>query len=249
MSEAILSTAILSPQEKAQIEGRDLDSLQEALGYRFKDAGLLDEALCHASFSNEHGLRASNERLEFLGDSALGFAVARALYRMYPEATEGQLTRMRSDLVCGASLTRLARELGVPELLLHGRSMRDGSLPASICEDAMEAILGAVCLDGGIEAAERVVDRLFLREVCTRTAALDPKSQLQIWLQAGGFPLPRYELLSVSGPSHAPVFRVRVWVQGAEYAASGGSRKGAESAAAAAALKDLREREPLEGDS
>ena len=241
---SVINSTVLSPQEKARIESRDLDALQDALGYHFKDRGLLEEALCHSSFANEHGLSFNNERLEFLGDSVLGFVMAHALYRTYPDAPEGELTRMRAELVCGASLTRKAEGLGVPGLLLHGNSMKDEALPSSICEDAMEALLGAVFLDGGTTAAEQVIRRMFLREVETRATVLDPKSQLQIWLQAHEFPLPHYELAGVTGPSHAPVFEARVRANGLERTASGSTRKGAESAAAALLLKALKEEEP-----
>ena len=241
---SVINSAALSPQEKARIELRDLDALQEALGYHFKDRGLLEEALCHSSFANEHGLSFNNERLEFLGDSVLGFVMAHALYRTYPDAPEGELTRMRAELVCGASLTRKAKALGVPGLLLHGNSMKDGALPSSICEDAMEALLGAVFLDGGVSAAEQVIRRMFLREVETRATILDPKSQLQIWLQGHESPLPHYELVSVTGPSHAPVFEARVRANGIEFTAAGSTRKGAESAAAALLLKALKEEKP-----
>ena len=231
--------AITSPQERARIAGRDLNALEEALGYQFDDRGLLEEALCHSSFAHEHGLYFNNERLEFLGDSVLSFVVARALYRMYPDATEGELTRMRAELVRGVSLTRRGEALGVPALILHGNSMK--AVPPSLCEDAMEAILGAICLDGGLGAAERVVKRLFLREAEERAATvLDPKSRLQIWLQAREIPLPRYELVNVTGPSHAPEFTVRARVNGVECTANGTTRRGAESAAAERLVETLQ---------
>ncbi|MCR5346586.1 MAG: ribonuclease III [Fretibacterium sp.] len=217
-----------------------MDAFQDVLGYHFNDRGLLEEALCHSSFANEHGLSVNNERLEFLGDSVLGFIIASTLYKTYPDAPEGELTRMRAELVCGASLTRKAKILGVPGLLLHGNSMRDGALPSSICEDAMEALLGAVFLDGGVSAAEQVIRGMFLRDVETHAAVLDPKSKLQIWLQARELPLPRYELAGVKGPSHAPVFEARVRANGFERTATGSTRKGAESAAASLLLEFLR---------
>ena len=232
--------AALSEQERARVEGRDLAALQSALGYSFRDEGLLEEALCHASFANEHGLAVSNERLEFLGDSVLGFVVARALYRLYPEAREGDLTQKRAELVCGRSLLDRARELNLPSLILHGHSVRDEALPASMCEDAVEALLGAVCLDGGVQAAEGVIGRLFLQEAEVRAETdVSPKSRLQTWLQARRIPLPTYEVVSVTGPSHAPSFRVRLRVNGVEHIACGSTRKGAESDAAERVLEDL----------
>ena len=223
-----------------------MDGLQETLGYRFKDRGLLEEALCHASFANEHGVALNNQRLEFLGDSVLSFLVARILFERRPDATEGELSQMRSALVCGASLSRRAEALGIAELLLCGRSMRGQPLPPSLCEDALEALIGAVCLDGGVAEAERVVRRLFFSGAEEAGAALpelfsslDAKSRLQILSQARDMGAPRYEVVSVSGPSHSPRFQVRLRVGNIDRVAFGASRREAEAAAAERALQEL----------
>ena len=230
-------------RERAIIDERDLDRLEEDLGYKFNDRLTLEEALTHSSYSHEQGLYYDNERLEFLGDAILDFVTARALYRMYPDAGEGELTNMRSELVRAESLYRKAEILRVPYLLLHGRSMRSENLPRSICSDAVEAIIGAICIDGGVAAAEKVIKKLFLSSVDEQEAELDPKSRLQIWLQKRGLPLPVYELIRVTGPSHKPLFEVRLRMNGFDHTSTDTTRKGAESNVAEAILNDLKEQE------
>ena len=154
--------ANLTPQERAKFNNRDLDVLQENLGYEFSDKMLLDEALCHSSFAHEHGLYVTNERLEFLGDSVLSFIIARALYKIYPDSSEGELTKMRAALVCSKSLIERAVKIRLPDMMLLGRSFKFNT-PKSLYEDALEAVIGAVMLDGGILAAEKVVKKLFLK--------------------------------------------------------------------------------------
>lgn len=225
-------------RERAKIDEQGIKFLESGLGYSFKDRILLEEALCHSSFANEYGLFYDNERLEFLGDSILSFVVARNLYRMYPDANEGELTQMRAELVKAESLYRKAEALRLPFMILHGHAMK--TLPKSICSDAMEAILGAICIDGGVSSAERVIKKLFLSDAEEQAAGPDPKSNLQMWLQARGMPLPNYELLSVTGPSHAPEFTVRLYLNGFEHVESDRTRKGAEAKAAELILRDLR---------
>ena len=154
--------ANLTSQERAKFNNRDLDALQENLGYEFADKMLLDEALCHSSFAHEHGLYVTNERLEFLGDSVLSFIIARALYKIYPESSEGELTKMRAALVCSKSLIERAVKIKLPDMMLLGRSFKFNT-PKSLYEDALEAVIGAIMLDGGILAAEKVVKKLFLK--------------------------------------------------------------------------------------
>lgn len=228
--------------DAARLARRDLEGLQETLGYRFKDGGLLEEALCHSSFANEHGVALSNERLEFLGDSVLSFLVARILFERHPDATEGELSQMRSALVCGASLCRRAEALSIAEVLLRGRSMRNRDLPPSLCEDALEALIGAVCLDGGVPEAERVVRRLFFGgpdAAGEDGAELDAKSRLQILMQARDLGVPHYEIVSVSGPSHSPRFEVRLRVGNTDRVGVGASHREAEELAAGLVLQDL----------
>ena len=226
-------------RKKAVFDEKGLKVLEDNLGYAFNDKYLLEEALTHSSFSRENGLFHNNERLEFLGDSILSFVTARALYRMYPDANEGELTQMRAELVKSESLYKKAELLNIPYLLLHGRSIK-GDLPHSMCADAVESVLGAVVLDGGVSSADRVIKKLFLQSAEEQEAAHDPKTALQLWLQARRMPLPKYELISVTGPSHAPEFTVRLYMNGFEHIESDRTRKGAEYKVAQLVLEDLK---------
>ena len=225
------------------------DAFQERLGHFFRDRRLLDTALCHASYANENGLPNSNERLEFLGDSVLGMVTAHLLYETYPEASEGELSGYRAELVCRYALANWAEDLGLERVLKKGKSLR-GAAPPSLLADAIEAVLGAVYLDGGYDAAARVVRRHLLSPVVFLSAGgeLDAKSKLQARLQAETQEkneLPKYEILSVTGPSHCPLFKVSVHVRGKIWIGKGPNRKTAELEAAAAALEFI-EKEELE---
>ena len=227
-------------RKKAVLDEKELKKLEDNLGYTFTDRYLLEEALTHSSFSRENGLFHNNERLEFLGDSVLSFVIARALYRMYPDAKEGELTHMRAELVKSEALYQKAVLLNIPYLLLHGRSIKSDALPHSICADAVESVLGAVCLDSGMAAADRVIKKLFLQNAEEQEAEHDPKTALQLWLQAHRMPLPNYELLDVKGPSHAPEFTVRLYMNGFEHIETDRTRRGAEYKVAKLVLNDLK---------
>ena len=231
-------------RRKAKFTEAQVEDLENELGYDFDDKVLLEEALTHSSYAREHGLMYQNERLEYLGDSVLGFIIARALYKMYPEATEGELTRMRAELVKADSLFKKAQTLGLTKMILHGHSMKSDNLPKSICADAVEALIGAICLDGGIAAVERIIRKFFLSDAAEQSAEVlaNPKLDLQMWLQARGMELPKYELISVVGPSHAPEFTVRLYLNGFEHIEKDRSRKGAEAKVATLILKDLKEK-------
>ena len=225
---------------KQRLDEHEIKFLEEGIGYTFEDKMLLEEALCHSSFAKEYGLNYNNERLEFLGDAVLEFIVTRTLFRTYPDANEGELTQMRAGLVKSDSLFKKADSLRIPYILLHGHAMKSGSLPKSVTANALEAVIGAVCLDGGMSSAERVVKKLFLSDNEEQFIERDPKTALQLWLQARGMTLPKYELLKTEGPSHAPTFTVRLYMCGFEHVESDRSRKGAEAKTAALILKDLR---------
>ncbi len=227
-------------KNKQRLDEHEIKFLEEGIGYTFEDKMLLEEALCHSSFANEYGLNYNNERLEFLGDAVLEFIVTRTLFRTYPDANEGELTRMRSELVKADTLFRKADSLRIPYIVLHGHAMKDGELPKSVTANALEAVIGAVCLDGGMSSAERVVKKLFLSDSEEQMAERDPKTSLQLWLQARGMTLPKYELLKVEGPSHAPIFTVRLYMNGFEHIETDRTRKGAEAKAAGLILRDLR---------
>ncbi|HVT35878.1 MAG TPA: ribonuclease III [Nevskiaceae bacterium] len=211
------------------------------LGYQFADAGLLDLALTHRS----RGAR-NNERLEFLGDSLINFLVGEALYRLQPLAGEGALSRLRASLVREESLARIARGLDLGEALWLGESEQKsgGHRRDSILADALEAVIGAVYLDGGLPAAQQVCERLFgpaLADLPDAESLKDAKTRLQEELQAQGRPLPRYEVIEESGPAHRRHFLVRCALADAaqETQASAASRRHAEQRAAELMIQQL----------
>jgi ribonuclease-3 len=204
------------------------------IDYRFSDEQLLEKALTHRSVG-----RTNNERLEFLGDSVLNFVIADRLFDFYPDAQEGDLSRMRARIVRGETLAELAAELGLGEYLKlgEGELKSGGFRRASILADAFEALLGAVYLDGGFEACRKVILDLcdpLVRELPDVEELKDAKTRLQEWLQARGRPLPVYELVRESGADHEKHFLVRCRLpdRGETVAANGSSLRKAEQAAA-----------------
>ena len=219
-----------------------LDELQSRLHHVFADVGLLERALTHRSFSSDH-----NERLEFLGDSVLGLAVAHMLFEALAGQPEGDLSRVRAQLVRQDSLHQLALDLGLPALLRLGEGeMRSGGQRRpSILADALEAIIGAVYLDGGHAAANALVRRLFDRveiSPAMSAAAKDAKTALQEWLQGRRMALPQYDVVQVLGAAHRQTFEVSCTVAalGLTQLGQGASRRAAEQAAAAAMLQSLQ---------
>lgn len=214
-------------------------ALQDALAYHFRDESLLMQALTHPSTKEA----ADNQRLEFLGDAVLGFTVSDLLYRKYPGRPEGELTARRATLVCEETLCRLARGLNLgPWLRMgHGEESTQGREKPSILADAMEAVLAAVYLDGGVEAAAALVARLYRdEEALSALRGRDDKGLLQTYTQAHELGLPEYALLSQSGPAHERRFVVEARVAGRALAtAEGPSKKAAEQAAARQALQTL----------
>ena len=210
----------------------------EILGYTFRNPGLLRLALTHPSA----GAR-NNQRLEFLGDAILEYLISERLYRELPNAQEGELTRRRLQLVCEEAQSAIAREHGVGARLImnHGEEHTGGREKPSVLCDAMEAILAAIYLDGGMDAARDTVERLWPRTEDTALPLTGAKNELQEYLQGRGEPLPEYRLLGRTGPDHAPSFTVAVFHSGAILAtASGTSKKLAEQEAALRALEKLR---------
>ena len=219
-------------------------SLQKALGYQFRDVKLLEQALTHTSYANENraGRISHNERLEFLGDSILGFVVADYLYRNFPSHLEGDLTRMRAELVCERSLAVMAKELNLgPELRLgHGEERSGGRERASILSDACEAIMAAAYLDGGFEAARGIVYRHILDRVAEASHSCDFKTILQELVQREKGQSLAYRLVDESGPDHDKTFAVEVLRNGeAVGRGTGRSKKLAEQAAAREAITRL----------
>ena len=218
--------------------------LEKKLHYTFNDARLFEQALTHRSASGRN-----NERLEFLGDAVLDFVISEALYASYPDADEGDLSRLRAALVCDASLASIALDLGIGEHLRLGGGERKsgGHRRESILADALEAVFGAVFLDAGFRAAKQLIDKLFAERIARLPHVdelRDPKTRLQEWLQGQAKDLPEYELVSEEGPPHRKRFVVRCLAPSAaiETRGEGMSRQRAEQAAAAAALAEIAAR-------
>lgn len=210
----------------------------ESLGYAFRRPELLRQALTHRSFGVDH-----NERLEFVGDSILNCAVALALYRRFPQVSEGELSRIRASLVNKDTLCRLARtlDLGNAIRLGEGELRSGGAARPSILADALEAVLGAIFVDGGFDAADAAIGRIYGAEIAgidPSGLAKDPKTRLQEWLQGRKLAVPDYEVAAVRGESHLQTFDVVCRIPALDIAAtgSGPSRRAAEQAAAAAAF-------------
>lgn len=216
--------------------------LEEHIGYRFRKAELLQEALTHPSLARE----INNQRLEFLGDSVLAAVVARLIYDMFPREAEGELARRHAALVRGETLARVAREAGLGEALLmaESESLAGGRLNPTNLEDACEALIGALFLDGGYAAAEAFILprwRPIARE--SKIPPKDAKTALQEWAQARGLPVPAYAVTAMEGPSHAPIFTVEARLPGHDPAtATAPTKKQAEQAAAGELLSVLEKK-------
>ncbi len=222
-----------------------IKDLETAIGYRFRNIMLLQNALTHSSYSNERwhdGLR-SNERLEFLGDSILGMVVAEHLYRSFPNRPEGELTRMRADMVCENALAQIAQRIGLGKHLLlgHGEEHSGGRTRPSILADAVESVIAACFLDGGMEAARSFIDRFVLENVpVQRMHNVDYKTQLQELVQQKKNQQIQYCPAGESGPDHDKQFLVTVRINGTVVGSgSGSSKKRAEQEAARAAIGQL----------
>ncbi|MFA7297218.1 MAG: ribonuclease III [Dehalococcoidia bacterium] len=229
--------------------GASPDGLEARLGVRFRDPGLLRTALTHSSYTNEHpgDSPETNERLEFLGDAVLGLIVAETLYASHPSVEEGRLTEWRAQLVCGPTLSRVATRLGLGDELLLGRGeestggrTREGNL-----ERAFEAIVGAVMLDQGLEAARGFAHHALRDEIAALdedSSVLNPKGALQQLVQ-GRFGRPHYVTTHEEGPEHARRFTIEVRIDGEVFGAgSGSSKQTAEKEAARMAIAAVRAR-------
>ncbi len=219
-----------------------LNTLQARLGYRFSDQSLLTRALTHRSFSADH-----NERVEFLGDAVLSLAISSLLFERFAGSDEGDLTRVRAHLVREDSLHKVAVAVGLPEVLRlsEGEARSGGAQRASILADALEAILGAVFVDGGFDAACAVVRRMF-GDVIVNTDVTswtkDAKTELQEWLQARRLPVPAYRIAATRGQLHAQTFEVECAVSALNlmFMGEGKSRRVAEQEAARRLLDALK---------
>ena len=222
-----------------------IKDLENAIGYQFRNISLLQNALTHSSYANErwHNSLMSNERLEFLGDSILGMVVAEYLYRTFPNRPEGELTRMRADMVCERTLAAVAAriELGKHLMLGNGEEQGGGRTRESILADAVESVIAASFLDGGMNAARQFIERFILVEVPVKKLHnADYKTALQELVQQKKNQVLTYRLTGESGPDHDKRFDVEVALNGKVVGnGSGSSKKRAEQDAAHCALEKL----------
>ncbi len=226
-----------------------ISALLNKLGYTFNDISLLDEALTHRSYASRN-----NERLEFLGDGILNFVIAHELFKLYPDVQEGDLSRLRANLVNKDSLAEIAGHLALGDVIKlgSGELKSGGFRRPSILADAVESILGAVYCDGGFEPCRELIVRLYtdrLASVMDLQSLKDPKTQLQELLQSRHFSLPDYQVTNVTGQAHAQVFHVRCTIDKMriEVTGEGKSRRKAEQIAAGKAI--IKVKQNFEGKS
>ena len=222
-----------------------INELETAIGYQFRNITLLQNALSHSSYANErwHDSLKSNERLEFLGDSVLGMVVAEHLYRTFPDRPEGELTRMRADMVCEKTLAKVANGLGLGKHLMLGKGEEQGGGRSreSILADAVESVIAACYLDGGMTAAVQFIQKFILVNVpVTKLHNADYKTALQELVQQKKNQVLSYNLVGESGPDHDKHFQVELTLNGEVVGVgSGSSKKRAEQAAAQSAIERL----------
>ena len=232
---------------KKEFQGYTVEVLEERIGYRFRDRTLLKQAMTHSSFTNEQKIRKTQnyERLEFLGDAVLELVSSEFLFREHSQMSEGELTKKRASMVCEPSLAFCARDLELGRFMLLGKGEENtgGRGRDSIVSDAMEAVIGAIYLDGGMEQAKAFINRFVLSDLEDKQLFYDSKSTLQEMIQGKLKKEFRYELLEESGPEHDKLFRVSVNMD-AEILGigEGKTKKAAEQQAAYKALLLLRDR-------
>ena len=219
--------------------------LEEKIRYHFRNPKLMEKALTHSSYSNEHrlGRLENNERLEFLGDAVLEIVTSEFLYRTYPQKPKGELTKLRASMVCEQTLAFCARALDLGSYLLLGKGedLTGGRERASVTSDAMEAMIGAVYLDGGFANAKEFVHHFVLNDIEHKQLFFDSKTILQEIVQGELECEPVYELVGEEGPNHNKKFLVQVSIKGAVFGrGSGRTKKAAEQEAAYAAILKLK---------
>lgn len=227
-----------------------LKDLEKKIGYKFKDFNKLKLAMTHSSFSNEHimGKLNDNERLEFLGDAVLELTISKFLFDQYRDLPEGELTKKRASIVCEPTLALCAKELDLGDYLYLGKGedQTGGRKRASITSDAMEALIGAIYLDGGFEKAEEFIHRFILRDIEQKQLFYDSKTTLQEIVQSYTDKPVSYELIGEEGPDHNKTFIARVLV-GDEVLGEGRgkTKKGAEQEAAGVGIRKLKSISPV----
>ncbi len=225
---------------------RDLKELEQAIGYSFVQRELIKRALTHSSYANEHHMEKldCNERLEFLGDAVLELVSSEFLYLNYPEKPEGEMTKLRASLVCEPTLAYCAGEISLGSYLFLGKGedATGGRNRNSIVSDAMEALIGAIYLDGGFANAKEFISRFILNDIENKQLFYDSKTTLQEMVQASGNALLEYEILKEEGPDHNKTFEVRALLDGQEIGRGAGrTKKAAEAMAAYRGILKLRE--------
>jgi len=218
-----------------------IDLLLKKLAYSFNDIGLLEEALTHRSFAARN-----NERLEFLGDGILNFVIAHELFKLYPDVQEGDLSRLRANLVNKESLAEIAKKLDLGDVIKlgSGELKSGGFRRPSILADAVESILGAVYCDGGFEICRNLIVRLYAGKLSSPVdlqSLKDPKTRLQELLQSRSYPLPDYQVINITGQAHAQVFHLKCTIEqmNIEVSGEGKSRRKAEQVAAEKAIAEV----------
>jgi ribonuclease III len=218
------------------------DEFQDRLGYRFRDPELLRRALTHSSKGRDN-----YERLEFLGDRVLGLVIADIVYRRFPHESEGDMARRHAALACTDILAEIARGIGLDDavLLSEGERAAGGSRQDNLLADSMEAVLGAVYLDSGLDTCRALIEKSWGQRIDTRNQPpVDPKTALQEWAQARRLPVPEYAIVGRAGPDHAPVFEIEMRLPGhPPQQARGASRRIAEKEAARLFLAAIAEDE------
>ena len=221
-----------------------IPELEKRIGYVFKDKSLINEALTHSSYANEKKInkKACNERLEFLGDAVLELISSEYIFTNYPDMSEGRMSTLRASLVCEEALSISASRIGLGELIFLGKGEEQGGgrKKPSITSDAMEALIGAIYLDGGKDEAARLINSIVLDDVAGHLAMHDPKTALQEKVQAKGSNDIVYKLINESGPEHEKTFTVSLFIDGkAVSEGTGSNRKNAEKDVARAALRSM----------
>lgn len=229
------------------MEEHTLQELSKRVGYAFQDEGLLKQAMTHSSFTNEQRINRAGdyERLEFLGDAVLELVSSEFLFKLHPELSEGELTKLRASMVCEPSLAFCARDLELGKFIRMGKGEENtgGRERESITSDAMEALIGAIYLDGGMDPAREFINRFILSDLEDKQLFYDSKSNLQELIQGKLKKEFGYELLEESGPEHDKTFRVLVQMEGERLGEGiGKTKKAAEQQAAYKALLVLRDR-------
>jgi len=230
------------------LSAHEINNLEKLIFYQFNDKALLRQALTHSSFANEHGLE-NNERLEFLGDAVLELCISKALYEQFPMASEGELTKARASMVNEVSLAQIARSLKLGQYILLGKGeeMQGGKDRDSVLSDTLEAIFGAIFLDGGYEQVKTSINKIFSpfwpKKISLKKITKDYKTRLQELTQKIFKQRPVYTLVDSQGPEHAKIYLVQVSLpDGTNLKATGTSVKKAEQKAAQLGLKFLQER-------